>query len=267
MTEPMPRRAGYAQLALLLSQAASSRSGPSRKQEAEVIRDIGLWQYEGLPVGAQLADGWRVDGMIESPQPWATGWHAWDVLPDGSLLLSMAEACDPTVMGAMTAAIARAALTSHAGYRHTPRQLIQRVHDTLWNTSTAQQLVSMLYARVDPETGEGEVATAGNITALIANRYGYRPIVDGNGPPLTSHIDSRCLAETFRMGTGETLIAYGHGVVLDGANQRLIGESIRASMQQGDSSPLARLRRQLAGRELQHERGLVSLVRMPDGDA
>jgi sigma-B regulation protein RsbU (phosphoserine phosphatase) len=265
--ESAAARLAAAQLALLLSQASRGQSGPSRKQEAEVVRDIGLWQYEGLPVGAQLAEGWRVDGMIESPSPWATGWHAWDVLPDGSLLLAMAEACDPTVMGAMTAAIARAALASHAGYRHTPRQLMQRVHDTLWHTSTAQQLVSMLYARVDPETGEGEVASAGNITALIANRYGYRPIVDGNGPPLTSHIDPRCVAETFRMGTGETLIAYGHGVVHDGANQRMIGESVRSSMQQCDVNPLARLRRQLAGKELQNERGLVSLVRMPDVDA
>ncbi len=258
-------RLAASQLALLLSQAARARSGATHKQEAAVARDIGAWQYQGLPVGAELAEGWRVDGMIESPHPWATGWHAWDVLPDGSLLLAMAEACDSTVMGAMSATIARAALTSHSGYRHTPRQLMQRVHDTLWNTSTAQQLVSMLYARIDPESGEGEVVSAGNITALIASRYGYRPIVDGRGAPLTSHIDARFFAETFRMGKGETLIAYGQGVVEDGANQRLLGESVRTSMQKCDLNPLARLRRQLAGKELRSERGLVSLVRVPDG--
>ena len=122
-------------------------------------------------------------------------------------------------------------------------------------------------SRVDPETGEGEIASAGNVTALIANRYGYRPIVDGKGPPLTSHIDARCVAETFRMGRGESLIAYGHGVVQDGAQQRMIGESVRTSMQQGDFNPLASLRRQLAGKELRNERGLVSLVRVPEGIA
>ena len=102
-----------------------------------------------------LADGWRVDGMIESPESWGTGWHHWDVLPDGTLMIAIAEAADPTAKGAMHAAVARAALAAHSGYRHTPAQLIQRVSDTLWQTNTGEQLVSMIYAHLDPESGDG----------------------------------------------------------------------------------------------------------------
>jgi hypothetical protein len=246
-----------------LSRAANGQQSQQDRQQGAIVRDIAEWQYQGLPIGTRLAEHWRVDGMIESPSDWATGWHTWDVLPDGSLMMAMAEAADPTIMGAMGAAIARAALTAHSGYRHTPKQMLQRVADTLWQSSTGQQLVSMLYLRVDPETGEGEVASAGNLSALVASGYGYRPLVDGCGEPLTTHIDPRCVVESFRMMPGETLLAYGDGVSRDGATQRMLGDSLRTSMQQADHNPLAQLRRQLATVTLGNERGIVALTREP----
>ncbi len=260
-SESAAARMAASQLAFELQHAARSKQRELQRQEAIAVRDLAEWQFQGLPIGATLAEGWRVDGMIESPNAWATGWHAWDVLPDGSLLLAIAEAVDSSVTGAMTATIARAAMAAHTGYRHTPKQLLQRVGDTLWHTSTGEQLVSLLYARVDPETGEGEVASAGNITAMIASRYGYRPLVDGLSEPLTTHIDSRCVAETFRMMPGETLLAYSKGVTANGATQMMLGDTLRASMREADTNPLATLRRRLAQRPLTSERGVVTLTR------
>ncbi len=254
-------RLAASQLALELSRAASGRKLSEQKQGVVAVRDIAEWQYQSLPAGSTLAERWHVDGMIESPSDWVTGWHTWDVLPDGSLLLAMAEAVDSSVMGAMTAAVARGALAAHCGYRHTPKQLLQRVSDTLWQTSTGEQLVSMLYARVDPETGEGEIAGAGRIAAMIGSRYGYRPLLDGRSEPLTSHIDSRSNAETFRMMPGESLLTYGPGVIADGATQMMIGESIRTSMREANGTPLSVLRRQLARHGLGNERGLATLTR------
>jgi serine phosphatase RsbU (regulator of sigma subunit) len=162
----------------------------------------------------------------------------------------------------MCATIARAAMTAHTGYRHSPGQLLQRVGDTLWQTSTGEQLVSLLYARVDPDSGEGEVASAGNISAMISSRYGYRPLVEGlGGEPLTTHIESQSVSATFRMMPGETLLAYTEGVTTDGATQSMLGESICGSMREEDYNPLASLRRQLAKRSLRHERGMVTLTR------
>ncbi|MCG8653956.1 MAG: serine/threonine-protein phosphatase, partial [Pirellulales bacterium] len=259
--EAAAARLAAAQLALLLGQAASSREKELHREEAVAIGDIGEWQFQGLPIGATLADQWQVDGMIESPHGWATGWHAWDVLPDGSLMIAMAEAVDPSVTGAMTAAAARAALTAHTSYRHSPSQLLRRVGDTLWQTSTGEQLLSMLYARLDPETGEGEVASAGSITAMIVNRYGYRPLVDGGSQPLTMQIDSPCVAETFRLLPGETLLGYGAGLGRDGITQMLLGDTMRCIAQESGNNPLAGLRRQIAKHKLNHERGMLALTR------
>ena len=143
----------------------------------------------------------------------------------------------------------------------TPAQLMQRVNGTLWNTSTGDQLTSLLYVRVDPDSGEGEIASAGQISAMVANRYGYRPLVDGHSEPLTSHVDAQFRATTFRMLQGEALLAYGPGLASDGASQAFLGDQIRGCMDRSDSGPLASIRRALAHHPLHHERGAVTLVR------
>jgi hypothetical protein len=200
--------------------------------------------------------------MIESPQAWATGWHAWDVLPDGSLMLAIAEAVDSSIKGAMSATIARAAMTSHIGYRHSPSQLLQRVNDTLWQTNTCEQLISLLYMRVDPETGEGQFAAAGAIAAMIGSRYGYRPLVDGMAKPLCSDFRASFVSDSFRMMPGEMMLAYGPGVAASGASQNLLGDSVRSAMQAGSVSPLASIRRTLAASPLEFERGAAALTRL-----
>jgi hypothetical protein len=257
-------RLAASQLSMLISNAAKSRQGEMTKIPA-VVAEIADWQCESLPTGTKLATDWRVDGMIESPQAWATGWHTWDVLPDGALMLAIAEAIDPSIKGAMTAAIARAAITSHLGYRHTPCQLLQRINDTLWHTNTCEQLLSLLYVRVDPETGEGEFAAAGEITAMIGSRYGYRPLVAGQSEPLGTDFRADFISNHFRMMPGETLLAYGPGMEPSNATQRMLGETLRTAMQKNDRNPLAMIRRKLAALPLQAERGAASLLREETG--
>jgi hypothetical protein len=240
---------------------ASVGSQSDLKSLREPVRDLAQWQYESLPVGATVAEGWRVDGLIESPNDWATGWHVWDVLPDGTVMIAIAEAADRSIKGAMSAAIARAALASHTGYRHSAAQLVQRVSDTLWQTSTSEQLMSLLYARVDPESGEGELVAAGKINAMIASRYGFRPMLDRLSDPLNTHIDARATVHTFRLLKGETLMAYTPGFGTSGEIQMMLGGSLRDAMQAGDVNPLARVRRATANLPLTEERGAVSLLR------
>lgn len=232
-----------------------------RKQLREPVLDLAQWQYEALPVGSMVAEGWRVDGLIESPNDWATGWHAWDVLPDGSVMIAIAEAVDPSVKGAMSAAIARAALAAHTGYRHTVSQILQRVSDTLWQTSTAEQLVSILYAQIDPESGDGEVASAGSINAMIASRYGFRPLMDNRSDPLNTRLDARTSTKSFRLLEGEALMAYSMGFGSSGPIQMLLGNTLRGAMQAGEANPLAQVRRAMADTPLDRERGAVTLIR------
>ena len=247
-------------LSLLLRQSPQADIF-DKSNSNQSFQEIAQWQYESLPAGSTLADGWRVDGMIESPESWATGWHHWDVLPDGTLMLAIAEAADPTAKGAMHAAVARAALAAHSGYRHTPAQLIQRVSDTLWQTNTGEQLVSLIYAHLDPESGDGVVASAGTISALISSRYGYRPLVGNLSDPLNTSMDSKATNHEFHLLQGETLLAYSKGFSVAGADQMILGRHIQTAMQLEDRSPLAMLRRKLADLPLTQERGALTLLR------
>ena len=62
-------------LSLLLRQASQSDIFDEKDLISQYNNRVAI---QSLPVGSVLADDWRVDGMIESPQVWATGWHHWD---------------------------------------------------------------------------------------------------------------------------------------------------------------------------------------------
>lgn len=242
------------------------RRASAEKQSADALRhepaqDLAQWQFESLPVGSLVASGWRVDGLLESPRPWATGWHLWDILPDGTLMIVLAEAVDDTVKGAMTAALARAALTAHTSYRHKPNELLQRVSDTLWQSSTAEQLLSMLYARIDPFTGEGELAAAGSTQAIIANRYGSRSVCSTTGDPLNTAIEASPVMESFQLQPGETFMAFTDGLNQCFSESASLSHALQDAMAAKDLNPLARLRRQIAKNDLILERGAVTLFR------
>ncbi|TWU08458.1 Stage II sporulation protein E (SpoIIE) [Stieleria varia] len=250
------------QLTLQLSAAASERRERLHRVDFRSIRDIAHWQHAGLPTVDQIAQGWKADGMLESPLDWATGWHTWDILPDGTMMIAMAEADDKSAAGAMVAATARAALTAHCGYRHTPLQLMQRINDTLWQSSTADQLLSMLYARLDVSSGEGELVVAGNISAIVGSRFGYRPLADGKAQPLASALDINAFSTTFHLSPGEILLAYGSGVAADGISQCVLGEAMKRSAEQGNLMPLPAIRRAFADYLNENERGLMTLSRL-----
>ena len=240
---------------------ASAEKQSVHELRHEPAQELAQWQFESLPVGSLVASGWRVDGLLESPRPWATGWHLWDILPDGTLMVVLVEAVDDSVKGAMTAALARAALTAHTSYRHKPNELLQRVSDTLWQSSTAEQLLSMLYARIDPFTGEGELAAAGSLQAVIANRYGSRSACTASSEPLNASIEVDPVTESFQLQPGETLMAFTNGLAESFSGSNSLSHALQDAMAAKDLNPLARVRRQIAKDELVLERGAVTLFR------
>ncbi|TWT55047.1 Stage II sporulation protein E (SpoIIE) [Rubripirellula amarantea] len=225
------------------------------------LAEVAAWQIQTLPIGAAIAADWKADGMIDSPRDYAIGWHLWDVLPDGSLAFAIAEACEADVSGAMNATVARAAFASHLSYRHTPTQMLARVADTLWQTSLGEQWMSMLYASIDPETGEGIVASAGHITAIIGSQRGYRPIIGGRSIPLCMDIDPLCVQNTFRILPGEALLAYTQGFLGGDTNHSTLGEVLHKAMKKSKPNPLAEIRKAMASIPKLSEQGAASLVR------
>lgn len=227
------------------------------------VQAAAQWQLRQLPPAVEISPGIVVDGWTESPRPWACSWHAWDVLPDGMIALALAEAEPARLDGALIAATARAAFAAHGNYRHSVTDMLSRVNDSLWQTNSGEQVVSMLYAHLNPETGEGKVASAGSIQAIIASSRGFRPLRSGTqGEPLGSGLDGRFSAVEFRLQPGEVLVAVNAGVLEaeTGLSQSEWADCVRQAMAPNDQQVLSAIRRALAAKPAQRERGGLMLL-------
>ncbi|MEM9828418.1 MAG: SpoIIE family protein phosphatase [Planctomycetota bacterium] len=227
----------------------------------DVVADVSRFQYLSLPSGTRLASDWAIDGMLESPRDWATGWHDWDILPDGTFMLAMADSDDESITGALSATIAQAALASHTLYKHDVCDLLRRISDSMWRWSTSHEPISMLFAHVDPETGSGRMAAAGSIQAMIGSRYGYRPLYGGDFPPIGYSPDVQFQPIEFRIQTGESFLSIDRGFQLDGIHQWQVGQKLHQSIRSGQRYPLASVRSDFESTQLKHQRGAVILSR------
>lgn len=264
-----PRDGAAAQLAATGIIAELSRAKLARHRErlthtSRAVQAATQWQLRQLPPAMEIATGIVVDGWAESPRPWACSWHAWDVLPDGMVSLALAEADSDQLDGALIAATARAAFAAHSHYRHSVTDMLLRVSDSLWQTNTGDQIVSLLYAQFNPETGEGRIASAGKIHAIIASERGFRPVCSGTqSDPLGSSIDGRYADAEFRLQPGEVLVAV-NAAVLDpetGLTQADWADCIRNAISSHDQPVLPAIRRGLAGKPTTKERSGVMLMR------
>lgn len=258
-----------AQLTAAAIAAELGRSKLSRERQrwaltSSTMQSATQWQMRQLPPAMELSPGYFVDGWTESPRPWACSWHSWEILPNGLIAFALAEAESNEFCGAMIAATARAAFAAHSNYRHNVTEMLARLSDSLWQTNTGDQIVSMLYGHLNPESGEGSVASAGSCQAIIAGVRGFRPVCSGmQSDPLASRIDCRLAQTEFRLQPGEAFVAVNQGV-LDakaGLSQAAWADAVRQAVGKPDCPVLPAIRRALACRPLELERAGMMVFR------
>jgi hypothetical protein len=265
------RDGAAAQLASTAVASELAKSKLSRQRHrwnisSNSIQTAAQWQMRQLPPAMEVAPKYFVDGWAESPRPWACSWHAWEILPDGMIAIAMAEAEQSQLDGAMIAATARAAFAAHSHYRHSVTDMLSRVSDSLWQTNTGDPIVSMLYAHLDPETGEGQIASAGSIQAIIAGSRGFRPLCSGHqSDPLASRIDCRVASTSFRLQAGEVMVAVNDAVLdhASGLSQSVWADVVRESVVSDGAPVLSAIRRALAEKAMVKERAGLMLFRKP----
>ncbi len=268
-TEFSAQQGAAAQIAAMaisteLARASLQRERSQSKLTTQSIKSATQWQLRQLPAAAEIAPGIKVDGWTESPTAWATSWHAWDVLPDGTIAIALAEAASKEFEGAMIAATARAAFAAHCNYRHSVSDMLRRINDTLWQTNTGDQLLAMQYIKFDPDTGAGELATAGRLASLVASTRGYRPLTMGDECDwLGSQIDFRPHTMHFQLSQGEALLCVNQSVMCEtnGLSQTELGSLCRKAMSGSKRSILPAIRRVLASTPLEVERAGFTLWR------
>lgn len=263
--------------AMLLGQQLQTQSLLQKHEKVQAavrpLKAAARWQRDQLPIPSKLSETWECGGWVQAPLALASSWFMWDVLPDGMLALVISEGHGKGLDGAMIAATTRSAWQAHAGYRHDPAQIFQRINDTLWQTNQSAQPSSLFYAQINPDTGEGSFSSAGELSGIISSRYGYRPVSQPSRP-LGTDVDVRVRMQHVCLQPGETMLLYTPGMIEPNNRQHLVGGINQGQLAQWwkDSTTLplqARLdalKAKLPGREtLATDRMLVAIAHLQQG--
>jgi hypothetical protein len=129
-------------------------------------------QQNQLPRVAPFIENWSVAGCTAALATPGGSYHDWMTTADDRLLVTVAQALDGGVAGALVAANLRSAWRAHGQYHPAPARLLQRVNHALWTGSTGDQYASVATALVDPAQGRVQLATAGACLALVISGDG-----------------------------------------------------------------------------------------------
>jgi serine phosphatase RsbU (regulator of sigma subunit) len=245
------------------------QEGVQSKQVRKQWANASAWQKQRLPQISPLLDGWQVAAWTEQAAGVGGDFYDWSIHPDGRLALALGDAGGSMLTAGLTAASLQAALRAHGSYAHDARSLLHRLNETLWTTSTGDQLASFFYGLVELETGGLEYSVAGSAAALLV-RQNQAELLQLPQALLGADPDELYSSARRTLLPGDILILMSEGVLeaRDGQGLRL-GESylarqIRKCSKLSARDLAARLRDLLVGssdREAEHDRTLVVLKR------
>jgi serine phosphatase RsbU (regulator of sigma subunit) len=198
-------------LAADLEREVLLREGTTAKESERQLAAAAQRQADQLPQMAPVVDGWQVAGRTQQGDQVGGALHDWFVLRDGNLAAAAGIAQGEPLAAAMTTATISSALKAHAEYPHKPRQMLQRVGETLWASGAGDLYASLAYVVVEPETGCVGLAGTGRVEGLILRSDGFERIRFGQGL-LGSDPDPTCRAARRMLSKGDVLLLLTDGV-------------------------------------------------------
>jgi hypothetical protein len=172
------------------------------------------WQNDRLPSITPLLDDWELAGWADAGDAPRGGFYDWCVPPDGSLAVAVGCADGTTMEAALTCAALHGALRAHSAYRHSASQMINRVNETVWNSSAGGQLGALFYALIAPEKGAVEYCSAGSVGAVLATMGKFRHISQGRAP-LGSQPSDIHKSRRLRLERGDVLVLWADPVLAE----------------------------------------------------
>jgi serine phosphatase RsbU (regulator of sigma subunit) len=125
------------------------------------------WQRSRLPQIEPMLDGWDLAGWTPQLERVGGEFFDWSVLNNGDLTLAVGAADGLPVEASLTAAAMHSALRSHAFTAQDSKQLLTRMNDTFWTSSSGDQTGSLACAMLSPETCELHFSATGRTGGLI----------------------------------------------------------------------------------------------------
>jgi sigma-B regulation protein RsbU (phosphoserine phosphatase) len=187
------------------------RAGIEGRTDDRTLTVVADRQNDHLPRVTPLVDGWQVAGRTVRGQLVGSDLFDWAVLPDGRLAIALGHAEGTGLNAALTATMLHTAIKSHAVHPHNPRQMLERLNETIWSSSRGDLFASLFYGVIDPESGILKYATAGTVGALL---YGGRnPVLLGEPrTQLGCDPDAHFPLSSRKIKPGNNLVLFSRGV-------------------------------------------------------
>ena len=126
-------------------------------------------QQSQLPQPIRLAEeGWDLAGQAMSAGQLGGAFYDWCWLPNDALAVTIGEAGQAGIAGALTASTLRSAVRTLTDDGIGPGLLLQRINRSLWLASGGDESASLMFAVIDLSTGRLRYSWAGQPTAHAA---------------------------------------------------------------------------------------------------
>ena len=199
------RVAAELQREMLLEQAQTQSAWNQQVQQA------GEWQRNHAPSFGPLLENWQLHGVATGPAPTRTGFFDWYQLEDERVGFALGYGEGSHLAAAMTAVQLQASVRAHARYPHHAATLVQRVNESLWQSSAGGHFAALAYGKLEPRTGRLELCTAGRFLATILRPRDSETVNLPSHPSLATQNEIVFAGETINLAVHETLVLQRNG--------------------------------------------------------
>jgi len=198
-----------------------------RRQRDDEMASAAVIQRALLPKADEFAAETGVDVSASMTPARDVGGDFFDFirLQDGRIAFGVGDVCGKGVPAALFMGITKTLI--RINLRETPDlpQAILKANAYLINNNAAELFATVLYAALDPQSGELEYCSCGHLPALIRRADGAVETLQAGGLPVGLFDRLKVKARQTAMGEGDLLFLYTDGVTeAADAEERQFGE-------------------------------------------
>ena len=188
------------------------RRGESDRQQLALARDL---QQRLLPPPLVEADGFRITARNVPAAYVAGDFYDFISLPDGGMLVVVADVAGKGVAAGLIMATVNAILPLLAGEDADPAKVLRRVNERLAQRASRRDFVALIVARFDPQGARLTIANAGLPDPLVVPADGGAPravVVAGPRYPAGIRAPLAYEAATVTLAAGDRVLFFTDGL-------------------------------------------------------
>lgn len=201
-----------AQIAAALARGEAQRAALEHEKRSQELAFAGQVQASFLPNSVPRYTGWQFSAWISSARETSGDFFDFIPLPDGRLVLEIADVADKGTGAALYMALSRTLLRTYAReYPDDPVRVLTATNQRLLEDSNLNMFVSVFFGVLDPADGTFTYVNAGHNPPLWQGN-GEQRVLKCTGPVVGAWEGLTWRCERITLACGDTLTMYTDGL-------------------------------------------------------